>query len=238
MVKCSAVANTKFHPLISLGNHFHIRASDVNCQFVHFLISLGRVWYRYREVGWEPARVNSQKDMSAVGAILEGSFNSRMFCLSALVAVSELFINFPPLRAFSLWQAEASFLPFPFCVSHSPLPLEGTEGSDYVRWIFPDGLPVNYMRAFPFLLWKMLLFLWLGTSVQHTVKVGHQADLDYQLFHECNKIPSVGVPAREKWAFTGLNSQGASSVELHHNSDSIETHLANKRRKQTKCLCK
>lgn len=69
------------------------------------------------------------------------------------------------------------------------------------------------MRAFPFLLWKMLLFLWLGTSVQHTVKVGHQADLDYQLFHECNKIPSVGVPARGKMGihwnkFTGCFLSG------------------------------
>lgn len=44
--------------------------------------------------------------MSAVGAILGGSVNSHMFCISAHVDVGELFINFPPLRAFFLFDKQ------------------------------------------------------------------------------------------------------------------------------------
>lgn len=144
-----------------------------------------------------PACVNSQKDTSAVGAILGGSVNSRMFCISALVAVSELFINFPPLRAFFSLTSRNFFPPLPFPCLSLPVITRRNRRKWLCQMNFPDALPVNYMWAFLFLFWNMPLFLWLGTSVQHTVKVGHQADLDYQLFHECNKIPSVGVPARK-----------------------------------------
>lgn len=49
-------ANTEFHPLILLGNHFYIIARlcwSVHYEFNYSLLSLGRVWC-CKEAGWEP----------------------------------------------------------------------------------------------------------------------------------------------------------------------------------------